>query len=62
MFNMFKYVLTKITWVVCAISSFRGKKTPDEMMPRKTLTSISSQYGEHSIKRSQKYLHFVTEI
>ena len=47
-------MLSKITWVVCAISSFRDKKTPDEMMPRKTWTSISSQYGEHSVKRSQK--------
>ena len=28
-------MLSKITWVVCAISSFSGKKTPDEMMPRK---------------------------
>ena len=50
-------MLSKITWVVCAISSFRG-----EMMPRKTGTSISSQYGEHSVKRSRKNLHFVTEI
>ena len=47
-------MLSKITWVVCAISSFRDKKTPDEMMPRKTWTFISSQYVEHSIKRSQK--------
>ena len=47
-------MLSKITRVVCAISSFRGKKTPDEMMPRKTWTSISSQYGEHSVKRSHK--------
>ena len=47
-------MLSKITWVVCAISSFRGKKMPDEMMPRKTWTSISSQYGEHSVKHSQK--------
>ena len=31
-----KGMLSKITWVVCAISSFGGKKTPDEMMPRKT--------------------------
>ena len=47
-------MLSKITWVACAVSSFRGKKTPVEMMPRKTWTSISSQYGEHSVKRSQK--------
>ena len=47
-------MLSKITWAVCAISSFRGEKTPDEMIPRKTWTSISSQYGEHSVKRSQK--------
>ena len=33
---------------------FAAKKTPDEMMPRKTWTSISSQYGEYSVKRSQK--------
>ena len=47
-------MLSNITWVVCAISSFRGKKTPDELMPRKPWTSISSQYVGHSIKRSQK--------
>ena len=47
-------MLSKITWVVCAISSFRGNKTPDEMMPRKTWTSISSQYGDLSVKGSQK--------
>ena len=51
-------MLSKITWVVCAISSFRSKKTPDEMMPRKTWTSISSQYDEHSVKRSHKKTAF----
>ena len=29
-------MLSKIMWVVCAISSFSGKKTPDEMMSCKT--------------------------
>ena len=25
-------MLSKITWLVCAISAFRGEKMPDEMM------------------------------
>ena len=37
-------MLSKITWLVCAISSFCGEKTPDEMMPCKKATNARRKH------------------
>ena len=55
-------MLSKITWVVYAISFFTRRKDARRNDATQNVNILSSQYGEHFGQTFTKNSHFVTEI